>query len=62
MFSVRCQHLDFGPYLSIVIEVMEYQGAGGPVVNSPNVDLGITTLAKNLNLNSYMENTKNRTL
>ena len=41
---------------------MEYLGAGGPVVNSPNVDKGITTLAMNINLNSYMENIKNRTL
>ena len=32
---------------------MEYLGAGGPVVNSPNVDKGITTLAINLNLNLY---------
>ena len=41
---------------------MEYLGAGGPVVNSPNVDKGTTTLAMNINLNSYMENIKNRTL
>ena len=41
---------------------MEYLGAGGPVANSPNVDKGITTLAMNINLNSYMENIKNRTL
>ena len=32
---------------------MEYLGAGGPVVNSPNVDKGITTLAITLNLNLY---------
>ena len=57
-FSVRCLHLDFGPYSSIVIDVMEYLGAGGPEVNSSNVDLGITTLAINLNLNSYMETLK----
>ena len=37
---------------------MEYLGAGGPEVNSSNVDLGITTLAINLNLNSYMETLK----
>ena len=41
---------------------MEYLGAHGPIVNFKNVDKGITTLAKNLNLNSYMENNKNRTL
>ena len=41
---------------------MEYLGAGGPVVNSPNVDKGITTLAMDINLNSYMENIKIRTL
>ena len=36
-------------------------GAGEPVVNPPSVDKGITTLAVNINLNSYMENilTKN---
>ena len=27
---------------------MEYLGAGGPVVNSPNVDKGITALAMNM--------------
>ena len=42
--------------------MMEYLGAGWPVVNSPNVDKGITTLAMNTNLNSYIEKTKNRTL
>ena len=41
---------------------MECLVASGPVVNSPNVDKGITTLALNINLNSYMENIKNRTL
>ena len=41
---------------------MEYLGAGGPVVNSPNVDKGITTLAMDINLNFYMENIKIRTL
>ena len=41
---------------------MDYIGAGGPVVNSSNVDKGITTLAININLNSYMEVIKNRTL
>ena len=39
---------------------MEYLGAGGPVVNSPNVDKGITSFAMNVNLNSYMENIDNR--
>ena len=29
---------------------MEYLSAGGPVVNSPNVDKVITTLAMNINL------------
>ena len=41
---------------------MEYLGVGGPVVNSPNVDKGITTLAMNINLNSYMKNIKNKPL
>ena len=41
---------------------MEYLGAGRPVVNFPNVGKGITTLAMNMNLNSYMENIKNRPL
>ena len=40
---------------------MEYVDAAGPVVNSPNINKGIT-LAINLNPNSYMENIKNRTL
>ena len=37
-------------------------GAGGSVVNSPNVDKGIATLTITINLNSYIENIKNRTL
>ena len=41
--------------------MMEYLGAGGPVMNPPNVDKGIANLAMNINLNSYMENIKNRT-
>ena len=41
---------------------MEYLGAGGPVVNSPNVNKGTTTFAMNINLNSYMKDIKNRTL
>ena len=41
---------------------MEDLGAGGPVVNSPNVDKGIAVLAMNINLNSYTENIKNSTL
>ena len=40
---------------------MEYVAAGGPVVNSPNVDKGITVLAINMNLNSYIENIINTT-
>ena len=47
--------LGFGPYSNIFIDIMEYLGAGGPVVNSTN-------LVIKLNLNSYMENIKNRTL
>ena len=35
-------------------------GAGEPVVNPPSVDKGITTLAVNINLNSYMENIKKK--
>ena len=41
---------------------MEYLGVGGPVVNSPNVEKGVTTLAMNISLNSYTEKIKNRTL
>ena len=41
---------------------MEYLGAGEPVVNSPNVNKEITTLAINIILNSYIENIKNKTL
>ena len=42
---------------------MEYVGAAfGPVVNSPNMDKGITTHAININYNYYMENIKNLTI
>ena len=41
---------------------MEYLGAGGPVVNYPNVNKGINTFAMNVNLSLYMENIKNRPL
>ena len=41
---------------------MEYLRPGGPVVNSQNVDTGITTLAMNVNFNSYMEKIKKRSL
>ena len=54
--------LGFGPYSNILIDIMEYLGAGRPVVNSPSVGKGITNLVINLNLNSYMEDIKNRTL
>ena len=54
--------LGFQPLLNILIDVMENLVAGGPVVNSPNVDKEITSLAINVNLNSYMENIENRTL
>ena len=54
--SIRSLHSDFGPYSNILIDVMEYLGAGGSIVNSPNVDKVITTLAMNINLNSFMEN------
>ena len=37
-------------------------GGSGSVGYSLNVDKGITTLAINLNLNSYIENIKNRVL
>ena len=62
MSSVRCLHYDFCPYLNILIDVMEYVDAAGSVVNSPNINKGITTLAINLNPNSYMENIKKGTL
>ena len=39
---------------------MEYLGAGGQVVNSPNVNKGITALGININLNSYIENIKKK--
>ena len=42
--------------------MMEYLGAGGPVMNSASIDKGITTIAKNLNHNSYMGKINNRTL
>ena len=41
---------------------MEYLGESGPVENSPNVGKGITTVAKNINLNFYLEKIKNKTL
>ena len=41
---------------------MEYLDAGGPVVNSSNAGKRITTLGINLDLNSYIENIKNKTL
>ena len=41
---------------------MKHLGAGRPVVNFSNFDKGIITNAMNINLNSYMENIKNRTL
>ena len=43
------------------MDVIEYLGVDGPLVNSTNVNKGITTLALNLNVNSYMESIKNRT-
>ena len=46
----------------MVIDMMEYLGAGGSVVNSPNVAKGITTLTINISHNSYIENIKNRIL
>ena len=42
--------------------MMEYLNVSGSAVNSVNVDKGITTLAINLNLDSYIENIRNRTL
>ena len=36
---------------NILTDLMEYLGAGGPVVNSPSVTKGITTLAINLDPN-----------
>ena len=41
--------------------MVEYLGVSGPVVNSVNVDKGITTLAINVNLDFYIENIRNRT-
>ena len=41
---------------------MEYLGAGGQVVNSPNVNKGITALGININLNSYIENIKKKNI
>ena len=48
--------LGFWPYLNIPIDVMKYVGAGGQVVNSLNVDKGITTFVTNVNVNSHVEN------
>ena len=42
--------------------MMEYLGAGEPVVNFLNVDKGITTLAIEINLNSSIKDIKNRTV
>ena len=44
------------------MEYLEYLGAGGSVVNSANVNKGITALAININLNFYMENIKTNIL
>ena len=44
------------------MNVMEYLGAVEPVVNASNVDKGITTLPSSIDLNSYIENIKYRTL
>ena len=44
---VRCLRQDFGFYPNILIDVMEYLGAGGSVVNSPNVAKRSTALAIN---------------
>ena len=41
---------------------MEYLGAGGPVKNSLNIDKGITTLAININLKSYVEDVNKTTI
>ena len=38
--------------------MMEYLGEDGSVVNAKNVGKNITTLAMNINVNSYMENIK----
>ena len=48
--------LGFWSYLNIPIDVMKYVGAGGQVVNSLNVDKGITTFVTNVNVNSHVEN------
>lgn len=47
---------------NILTDVIEYLDPGGPVVNFPNVDKEITTLAINIYLSSYMESIRNRTL
>ena len=58
--------LGYGPCPNILINVMKYLDAGGPVVNfskkcrQRNIDKEITALTINTNLNSYMENLKNR--
>ena len=39
---------------------MQCLGAGGSAVKFANVNKGITTLAININLNSYTEDTKNK--
>ena len=42
--------------------MMEYLGAGEPVVNFLNVDKGIITHAIKINLNSSIKDIKNRTI
>ena len=59
--QVRKTVIEMHAYLNILIDVREYLGASGPVLNFLNVDKRITTLAVNVNLNSYIENTKNVT-
>ena len=51
---VRCLQQDFGSHLNVLIDVMEYLVAGGRVVNSANVDKGITTFAIIINLKFYI--------
>ena len=51
--------LGYRPCSNILIVVVKYLGASGPVVNFPNVDKEITILAININLNSYIENMEN---
>ena len=57
-YSVQFLQQDFDLHWNILIDVMEYLGEDGSVVNAKNVGKNITALAMNIHVNSYMENIK----